>query len=534
MDINKTTILDANQYRKFSSLISAYLNQKENVRDLYTAYPEAENLYNQAQSKLKQYQNRDIVYNALKKQLSELDLYPKQIEYLEKFKLSNTVTVTTGHQLNLMTGPMYFFYKILQTIRCCEELNQHYPNVNFVPIFWMATEDHDFEEINHFYSQNQLFTWSKTTSGPVGKLNLEDLEACLQEFIKVLPESNRKKEIQSLISETYLNSKNLTEATRKLVHQLLGERGILMLDGDDPELKKLMIPHFSDELLHQTSFQKVTETNQKLDSQDFNLQVHPREINLFYIGNGELRERIVRNKDKFEVLNTSIKFSEKEILEELEQHPEKFSPNALLRPFYQENILPNIAYIGGAGEIAYWLQLKSYFDQQQVLFPILIVRNSALLLTEKQFNKIQQLQIDSETLFQPLYQIVNKKIKAESPLNSALDTYEKQLKEMFDELANEAYKTDSSFLDMVEAQRTKQLKGLESLHKRMIRAEKIRQQAQVEKIENLYKEIFPLGNLQERFVNFTEFWMHSGSQFVDEIYREIHPWKFQFIIKTLP
>lgn len=534
MDFTHTYFLDFKQYAKFSSLIYDYLNQKDSLRKFYSNFPTAENLYKQTQIKLAQYDHRAVVNEAFQKQLTNLELTPKQKENFQKFKLSNTVTVTTGHQLNLFTGPLYFFYKILQTIRCCEELSKRYPEFNFVPVFWMATEDHDFAEINHFYTQTQKISWHKETQGPVGKLDLENIEHTLQTFLNSLPESQRKHQIQSLIENSYFKSRNLTEATQKLVQMLFGEMGLLIIDGDDSQLKKLMIPTFVDEIKNQTSFDKVSEANRELEYLGYSIQVNPREINLFYIGNGEIRERIVKKDQFYEVLNTNLKFTETEIIEEIQNHPEKFSPNALLRPFYQELILPNIAYIGGSGEIAYWLQLKNYFDQRQVAFPILIVRNSVLILTSKQHQKLEKLNIQLQELFQPLYKLIADNVMKNSELEDHLKNYETKLNLMFDQLENQAYKTDKSFLDMVQAQRAKQIKGLKKLQKRLVKAEKRKQHERVEHIEMIYSELFPLGNLQERFVNFSDLWIEHGPEFIDEIYQDIQPWDFQFMIKILP
>ncbi len=525
---------DAEQYGKFSSLIRDYLSQSEKTGYLYHQFPSESALISQTKEKLTQFSNRETTYKVLKNQLSRLDLSSKQIENLEKFKLSNSITITTGHQLNLLTGPLYFFHKILQVLKCCEEMNQKHPEWNFIPVFWMATEDHDFEEINHFYFKDRKFVWNKNAKGAVGKLDLDGIHTVFEHFFSQLPNSQNAKPLKKLIENSYLNSSDLTEATQKLVHQLFGERGLLMIDGDDKELKQLMIPAFREDLLKNTAFQLVEKTNEKLTENDYPLQVHPREINLFYLGDGSIRERIVWENEKFKVLNSDIQFTKEEILSELHSNPEKFSPNVILRPLYQETVLPNICYIGGSGEIAYWLQLKAFFDAQNVIFPILSVRNSLLFLTEKQHSKLEKLDISYEDLFLPLYELVNKNIEKHSEVEIDFESYENQLKQIFDELETKATQTDISFSKMVNAQRTKQLKGLENMKKRLSKAEKRKQSERVERIEKLYAEIFPNGNLQERILNFSELWLEYGAELTEEIYREIQPINFHFTIKTLP
>jgi len=534
LELLKKISWDAGLYGKFSSLIRDYLKQSNETSSFYKAFPSESNLILQAKEKLQVYQNRETTYLALKNQLAHLELSPKQMENLEKFRLSNTVTITTGHQLNLLTGPLYFFHKILQVLKSCEEMNQNHPEFNFIPIFWMATEDHDFEEINHFYFKNQKFTWEKQTKGAVGRLNLEEIETVFQNFFQYLPDSANANSLKELIEKSYLNAENLTEATQKLVHQIFGEMGLLMIDGDDKNLKKLMIPAFEEDLLKNTAFKKVSETNENFVQKNYSVQVNPREINLFYLGKGNIRERIVCTNGFYEVLNSEIKFSKEEIIKELHSNPERFSPNVILRPLYQETILPNISYIGGSGEIAYWLQLKSFFDSQQVLFPLISVRNSLLFLTEKQHSKMEKLNLSYEDLLLPLYELVNRNVKENSDSEINFDVYESNLRKIFDELDTKATQTDVSFSKMVNAQRTKQLKGLERMKKRFLKAEKTKHSERVERIEILYSELFPNGNLQERITNFSEFWLEYGADFKEKIYQEIHPFGFRFTIKTLP
>lgn len=530
MESIQSTQWSASEYQKFSSLIRAYLNQQ--TKDLYYRFPSEESLYEQAKEKLQNYRHREILHTALSRQLSFLELSETQSQNLEKLKLENTVTITTGHQLNLFTGPVYFFYKILQVIKCCRVMNEKYPDLNFVPVFWMATEDHDFEEINHFYYQNQKFSWDRKAGGAVGRLDLTGIKEVFEQFFNILPDSSNASELKDLVKNSYFKSKNLTEASQRLVQELFGKFGLLMIDGDDKELKKLMIPAFEEDLFQHTAFKKVEETNNKLREKDELVQVNPREINLFYLGEGNIRERIVLLNDEFFVLNTDYKFSKDEIREELNVHPEKFSPNVILRPLYQESILPNIAYIGGSGESAYWLQLKGMFETMKVAYPLVIVRNSVLILSENQNRKLEKLSVSFLDLMQPLNQIINKNIEKHSTLEIDFGKYENTLNQMFDELEEKAKQTDVSFSKMINAQRSKQTKGLDKMKKRLLHAEKIRQADRVQRINALYSGIFPQNELQERIMNFSEIQLAYGLDFMDEILSEIKPVDFCFTIKT--
>ena len=255
----------------------------------------------------------------------------------------------------------------------------------------------------------------------------------------------------------------------KISYELFKNEGVVILDGDDSELKKLFIPFAKNELIHQTSFKKVNESLPLL--KEYNVQVNPREINLFYIQDN-LRERIIFENGNFKINNTLLSFSESEILTELEKNPENFSPNVILRPLYQEIILPNLCYIGGGGELAYWLELKSNFEANKITFPILLLRNSVLVATKKQVKKMERLNLNWADVFQNQQVLINEKTKAISEFTIDFSEQKEFLKNQFKALHEIANKTDKSFLGAVKAQEVKQLKGLDTLEKKLLKAEK--------------------------------------------------------------
>ena len=196
-----------------------------------------------------------------------------------------------------------------------------------------------------------------------------------------------------------------------------------------------------------------------------------------------------------------VVFSKEEILLELEINPTHFSPNVLLRPVYQEVILPNLCYIGGGGEIAYWLQLKEMFQNFNVAFPILKLRNSAVIATQKQQDKIKKLHLNWNDLFKNQRDLINEKTKAFSNFEIDFTKQKEFLKNQFSELEKIAAKTDKSFIGAVKAQEKKQIKGLENLEKRLLKAEKRNHQLKLSRIIQIQDELFPNGSLQERKIN---------------------------------
>jgi len=394
----------------------------------------------------------------------------------------------------------------------------------------MATEDHDFEEINYFNFKGKKFRWNKESSGPVGRLSTKGLKDFYKIYEQELGSSTNAETLKKMFQQAYLENDNLADATRFLANALFGEYGLVIIDADNKNLKRSFIPFAKEELLQQTAFKRVSETTTQLKG--YTVQVNPREINLFYIED-KLRERIVYENGKFIINNTQISFSEDEILKELETNPEKFSPNVILRPLYQEVILPNLCYIGGGGEIAYWLELKSFFDAVNVTFPILLLRNSALLATEKQLKKTNKLDLSWDELFSKQIELVNKKTAELSEFQIDLIELKEQLNKQFASLYEITKKTDPSFAGAVKAQETKQIKGLEKLEKRLLKAQKIKLKDVLERITELQNELFPNQSLQERQANFSEFYLENGEHLIPELMTCLKPLEQNFDIIIL-
>ncbi|WP_284652285.1 bacillithiol biosynthesis cysteine-adding enzyme BshC [Flavobacterium terrisoli] len=526
---------DCISYQKsgyFSKLIVDYLDQKPELNTLYNRFPKLENFKPQLEEKTVNFpaDHRKTLVTALENQYKGFQVSEATQNNITLLSNTKTFTITTGHQLNLFTGPLYFLYKIISVINLCTTLKQAYPEYNFVPIYWMATEDHDFEEINYFHFKNVKIKWDRESFGPVGRLSTAGLEEVYEVFAQDLGLGENANELKSLFDNSYLKHSNLADATRYLANELFGDKGLVILDGDDISLKQLFVPFVKDELLHQTSFQKVTATNTILG--DYDIQVNPREINLFYIED-HIRERIILEDNQYKVNNTNLVFSQKEILELLENHPEQFSPNVILRPLYQEVILPNLCYIGGGGEIAYWLQLKSNFEANKITFPILLVRNSVLLSTEKQNQKADKLNLSWADLFSNQQNLFNKKTQEFSQFNLDFTEQKEHLRKQFDALNKIAEQTDKSFTGAVKAQETKQIKGLENLEKRLLKAEKRIYTEKLERIILLQNELFPNQSLQERRNNFAEFYLDVNGRLIEKLFQELKPLEPNFTIIQL-
>lgn len=516
----------------FSKIIIDYLNQKPDLQAFYNRFPTIENFEKQLAEKKLNYEhsNREILVSVIRKQYSQLEVSELTQKNITLLLAENTFTVTTGHQLNLFTGPLYFVYKIISTINLAQELKATYPDSNFVPIYWMATEDHDFEEINYFNFKGKKIQWDIKSSGPVGRLSTIELKEVSQYFKNELGINKNASHLIELFEATYTQNSNLADATRFLANELFKEYGLVILDADDSKLKRIFIPHIKKELTDRNAFMKVSNSIKKL--KDYDVQVNPREINLFYIEDN-LRERILIEDSIYKINNTSKKFTITEIITELENHPEKFSPNVIMRPLYQEVLLPNLSYIGGGGEIAYWLELYSFFESVNVTFPILLVRNSALLVTQKQLNKIDKLGLTWENLFSKQEKLISQKTKELSEFPIELSHQKKIIQDQFVALLKIASQTDASFLGAVKAQEKKQLNGLEHLEKRLLKAQKRKYTSELNRICEVQNELFPKQGLQERNLNFSEFYLEFGADFIEKLFSKLHPLEQQFEIIVL-
>lgn len=518
----------------FSTLMCDYLAEKEALQSFYNRFPVLENFQEQITEKKQSFsaKSRNVLVEALQKQYATTDASEATLHNITSLSNSNTFTVTTGHQLNLFTGPLYFLYKIFSVINLSEALKEKHPECDFVPVYWMATEDHDFDEINYFNLFGKKIAWNRESGGAVGELSTEGLSEVLTHFEDALGVSDNAKKMTSLFADAYTKHATLTEATRYLGNQLFSDYGLVIVDGNDGLLKKAFRPYVKKELVAQLSHTVITETTEQLTGLGYPEQVHPREINLFYLADG-IRERIVKQDGMYYVNDTELSFTEAEILEKLDAHPECFSPNALLRPLYQEVILPNLCYTGGGGELAYWFQLKDYFKAVAVPFPMLLLRNSVLIIPTLLSEKLNKLEVSVKDLFLKQSDLRTKYTHQLSAIKIDFSTQKAHLVQQFEALHELAKQTDASFIGAVEAQEKKQLKGLSNLEKRLLKAQKRNLSDALDRLTALQDQLFPKQSLQERTVNFSEYYLEYGTSLLEELKKELRPLDPSFTILTL-
>jgi bacillithiol biosynthesis cysteine-adding enzyme BshC len=515
MRIQKLELADT---QAFSSFFLDYIHEKESLKSYYSQFPRLENFKTQIDSKAKSFpqQSRNTLAEVLQEQYKGLSISTLTQKNLDSLKDQNTFTVTTGHQLNIFTGPLYFVYKIVTVINACKQLKQHYPNYHFVPVYWMASEDHDYEEIKYFRAFGKKYVWETDQTGAVGRFNPKSIEKLFDQVPGDI----------SVFKNAYTKNKTLSGAVRQYVNDLFANEGLVVVDADHPKLKRILALVMKADILNNAPAGLVNQTNQQLEKIGYHPPVNARDINFFYL-NDSLRGRIEKRDETFHVLDSKLSFSKEEIQARIESNPEEFSPNVILRPLYQEMILPNLAYIGGPAELVYWLELKKVFDHFEQPFPILMPRNFALIVDAPTDRKMKKTGIDLKMFFAQKNFIFNHWVLHNSTQELTISKEMQQVSMLFEKLQTKASSIDASLTQFVGAQAKHTANALNRIEQKMLRAEKRRHSDKLQQIEAVKDALFPNGNLQERTDNLLNFYP-ADSQFIQQLLTHFEPFDFRF------
>jgi bacillithiol synthase len=512
----KKTQIDLSETRQFSKLIVDYINADEKLRKFYTYLPDISSFKQVVEDRSKVSINRQLLVDVLNDQYSSRikvsgTNYEKTRSNIDLLSEPTTFTVCTGHQLCLFTGSLYFLYKIISTINLSEVLKEKYPQHNFVPVYWMASEDHDFQEINHIHLFGKTLQWNVPAKGAVGRLSTLSLKPLIEELKVLAGDSENAGELISLFENAYLQHDNLADATRYLVHELFGQYGLVIIDPDDKRLKLQFLDLIKNDIESQINYKIVNETISELEKIGVKAQVNPREINVFHL----TEDRVRIEHATPETLNLKA---------------EEYSPNVVLRPLYQQMILPNIAYIGGPGEIAYWLEYKAMFEYHKIIYPVLVPRNFATLVDEKSAKQLEKMSFTFTDMFNDLDILIKEFINKNTETDLTFDKEEERLSSLFREISEKVSALDPTLKASVEAELKKSLASVKTIEGKLLRAAKQKQDTSLNQIKKLKDKFFPDGNLQERFENFTPYYLKTGKEFIADLKKEFDPLKFEMLI----
>ncbi len=485
---------------KFSPLVIDFLEEKETLTPFLQDFPSADAIQKQIERRKLSPVNRAALQSVIREQYQELSLSEAQQKNIDKLLHENTFTLCSAHQPVIFGGPLYIIYKIIHAIKLSQYCEQHFPNEQFVPVFYIGSEDNDLDEIGSFRFGTKQFHWDTHQKGPCGRMQTEGLAQIAKEIKQRLNEQiPDEQRLIEILDQAYDGKRTLSEATRILMHELFSQFGLLVLDADHHTLKSIFKPVIRQEILQSTAYEQVMLTLQQWPS-SYKAQATPRHINFFYVQD-QLRERIEKQGDNWQVLHTEITFTQQEIETEIENYPERFSPNVILRPLYQEMILPNIVFIGGGGELAYWLELKGVFDLYHHPFPLLMLRNSVLWIDKLTGQQVDKVGYPMETLFKKADDIFRDKSSKEGLFASNEERLQ-QIEKIYADMIVEAEKSGINMGKSLQAHVARIERIHASIREKGLRENKRKELDFMNRIHNIQQHLMPDASLQERAESF--------------------------------
>ncbi|MCB0396883.1 MAG: bacillithiol biosynthesis cysteine-adding enzyme BshC [Flavobacteriales bacterium] len=507
-------------------LVRDYISNSPQLQPFYNYRPDMDGLRQAASDISNRSFERTLLVEAIQAQYDESGIQPSHAvkKHLDELMHPSSLTVTTGHQLCLMGGPLYFIYKITSAIQLAHQLREDL-KVPVIPVFWMATEDHDFEEIRSFHLFGKTLTWETDAHGPVGRLKLNGINAVLDELTTTLGDQANGIALKEIFSSALTRSDNMAQFTRHWVHSLFKDQGLVILDADHPSLKNQFSRIMAEDATTSISLKLVEQTSETL-SKYYKLQVTPRPVNLFYIGEGD-RERVLAPEETGAANYSAGKhhpsLTANELAEMIRQQPENFSPNVILRPLYQQVILPNIAYVGGGAEVAYWMQLKSVFDHCDVFFPALILRDSAWWIDSGAAAKLEKLGLVWNDLLKEESTLIKTWLEKNAETEVDYSKAKNAILEIFDKIAEDTKQIDQSLEKAVGAEGQKAMKILEGVESRIQKAAKKKYETSLKQIEQLRRKLYPEGQWQERHDNFIPLYLKLGPEMIPMMLKDFNP-----------
>ncbi|MBX7201479.1 MAG: bacillithiol biosynthesis cysteine-adding enzyme BshC [Bacteroidia bacterium] len=512
-------------------LVVDYLNGNPKLAGLHHGLPSYQSLNEAVERRQLHPVKRQILADTLAEQYAKAGINTPELQaQIQRLKQENTFTVTTGQQTGIFLGPAYTFIKILNTIKLSEQLNAHCPDNHYIPVFWMATEDHDFEEIRHYSFLGKSYTWETNQQGPVGRFSTRGISALARQM---RTEAHREPALQALFDlfEASYSDTDLATATRKVVHQLFGHYGLLILDADDHRLKSSFAGIMAKDISEGNSFRLVSKQAEKL-KENYSVQVNGRPVNFFWMGQGA-RTRIEGDGNQWHTHEPNRKWTIETLKEELSNTPEHFSPNVVMRPLYQEFILPNIAYIGGGAEVAYWLELKEVFDFYQVPYPILLMRNSFTLIDRTNSYRIENYLGGLEELFSPVDTLIRKVFERKFNIKEGQNNRLELLAAFFKTLQAEISPADTPTQASLAAMHRRWEHELNRYNQKIVRNQKKQEQQLLDGIKSLHGMVYPSGILQERTCGLADLFSINGGNLIPAVHQAIQPLEPSMVIARM-
>ena len=455
--------------------------------------------------------DRDALADVLLDQNERWGLDAPTQSHIEALRDPDTIAIVTGQQVGLFTGPLYTIYKTITTLQLAEEWAEQ-TGRTVVPVFWVEGEDHDFEEIAtaHVLHRNEVvpLRYAPDVSdnpGAVGRLALTDqIHDVLDRLDEALPPSDFKPDVMERVRAAYQPGTRIEVAFTRLLRSLFEDEGLVFINPDDARLKALTRPLFRREIEDpQAPAARIEATSQALRDHGYHAQVTARPTNLFWLEESSRHAIDLTDDGLFQLRGTDRTYSREALLNHLDDTPERFSPNVVLRPLMQDLLLPTAAYVAGPGEVSYFAQYRDVYDWADLDMPLIHPRASVSLVEGKVQKVLDKYALsaadfrrDLETLFQDVV-VDTMEVDVDAVFSEALP----QLHQTINALKPEVEAVDRTLGSSAEAARAAIMDEMKTLKQKVVRAEKRQQDEVRTQIEKAYVNLRPNGALQERMIN---------------------------------
>ncbi|MBI4851765.1 MAG: bacillithiol biosynthesis cysteine-adding enzyme BshC [Acidobacteria bacterium] len=479
-------------------------------------------------------QQRDLVANILKEQNQVFGCSEKALQNIELLKDPSTVAIITGQQAGLFGGPLYSVYKALTAIKLAEELNLK--GQKAIPIFWIASEDHDYEEvsfsnvINREGHLNKIKHEAKGNLGnsSIGNLTIsQEIEENISQLFASLPQSEFVSELEKELCSAYSIEKAFAKAFGQIITNFFTKYGLVLIDPMDTKLKQLAAPIF-EQAINKTQeiAQALVNRSQELESKGYHAQVYTSlDMVTFFTLENEHRSALRHNEENFTLKHSSFTYTKEDLLAKLKADPSNFSPNVMLRPIIQDYLLPTAVYIGGPAEVAYFAQISAIYKFFPVEFPIILARNSFTVIQHRDSNLLKKWGLEFTDLFAGL-EVIKRKVlenNLDQEIIQVFDETNQVLQSQLDKLQNSLVKIDPTLAEALRGGKEKIFYQINNLHTRFINSNAKRQETLVKQIERTFNVLYPHKNLQERELNIYHFLARYGVKFIDLLYKNTSP-----------
>lgn len=511
----------------FSLFFADYLSEYHKVQQFFEVdFHPLRNFPAYARQISERFPHREEIAEILNAQNSPLQPFRRALDNIELLRSPNTVAIVTGQQVGIFTGPLYTIYKTITALKLVEQLKAAYPEYNFVPIFWLEGEDHDFDEMNKITVLNAEAAPSiieylidgkpvERNVGAVGELVLgTGLRLFFEQIAAALPKTEFKDVVVRAFGECYSEGKNFSTAFAELMNRLFPDEGLVFINPNDRRLKMLMRPIFRSEIADYPSVsQLIIERSAELEDR-YHAQIKPKAVNLFLFHKGG-RYLIEPREHDFSLKGTRQFFSKEDLLKMVEETPELFSPNVALRPICQDTLLPTLAYIGGPAEISYFAQLSKVYKRFGLSMPIIYPRASATILEERLMKTMEKYQLDLPDLFdnpdsvnRKVVELVSE-VKVDDMFTNALE----RVRELINEMKFGLNYIDPTLLGALETTRGKIEGHLQVLRDKAMEAQQRRHETALRQVGRVINTVFPSRNFQERELNIIHYMNKFGMDF---------------------